>query len=67
MAMEPSFDRQAFLQLAKEAGLDIHSPHMNELFSYTQVVLTSLKSLHDYSVAGFEPDMAFSPPRDQSG
>ena len=42
MAMEPSFDRQAFLHLAKEAGLDIHSPHMNELFSYTQVVLTSL-------------------------
>ena len=40
------------------------SPHIHELFSYTQVVLNSLKSLHDYSVDGFEPDMAFLPPRD---
>ncbi len=64
MATEPTFNRQAFLHLAQEAGLDIQSPHMDELFSYTQVVLDSLKSLHDYSVDGFEPDMAFSPPRD---
>ena len=64
MAMEPSFDRQAFLHLAKEAGLNIQDPHMDELFSYTQLVLNSLKALHDYSVDGFEPDMAFSPPRD---
>ena len=64
MAMEPSFDRHAFLHLAKEAGLDIHSPHMDELFTYTSLVLNSLKSLHNYSVDGIEPDMAFSPPRD---
>ena len=64
MATEPSFDRQAFLHLAQKAGLDVKNPHMDELFSYTQVVLDSLKSLHDYSVDGFEPDMAFSPPRD---
>ncbi len=64
MATEPSFDRQAFLHLAKEAGLNIQDAHMDELFSYTQLVLNSLKSLHNYSVAGFEPDMAFSPPRD---
>lgn len=64
MATESSFNRSAFLHLAQEAGLDAESPHMDELFSYVQVVLDSLKSLHDYGVAGFEPDMAFMPPRD---
>jgi len=39
MATEPTFNRQAFLHLAQEAGLDVQSPHMDELFSYTQVVL----------------------------
>ena len=64
MATEATFNHSAFLHLAQEAGLDVKSPHMDELFSYTRVVLDSLKSLHDYSVEGFEPDMAFSPPRD---
>ena len=64
MATESSLNRSAFLHLAREAGLDVQSPHMDELFSYVQVVLDSLKSLHDYSVDGFEPDMAFLPPRD---
>ena len=64
MATEPTINRQAFLRLAQEAGLDVKSPHIDELFSYTQVVLDSLKSLHEFSVEGFEPDMAFLPPRD---
>ncbi len=64
MATESSLSRPAFLHLAQEAGLDVLSPHMDELFSYVQAVLDSLKSLHDYSVDGFEPDMAFLPPRD---
>ena len=64
MATESSLNRAAFLHLAREAGLDVQSPHMDELFSYVQVVLDSLQSLHDYSVDGFEPDMAFLPPRD---
>ena len=62
MAQEPDLSRDAFLYLAGEAGLDVNSGHMDELYAYVRVVLNSLRSLHDLDVADAEPDMAFIPP-----
>ena len=64
MATESSLSRSAFLHLAREAGLDVQSPHMDELYSYVQSVLAGLRSLQDLKVDEAEPDMAFVPPRD---
>jgi hypothetical protein len=53
--------RESFLYLAKEAGLDTSSPHMDELYEYVQSVLAGLQSLDRLNVGGTEPDMAFIP------
>lgn len=53
--------RESFLYLAKEAGLDTSSPHMDELYEYVQNVLAGLQSLDRLDVEGTEPDMAFIP------
>ena len=64
MASETPLSREAFLHLAAEAGLDVDSSHMDELYPYVQNVLASLRSLHQFDVAGAEPDMAFIPPQE---
>ena len=63
MAKDFSLSREAFLHLAAEAGLDVDSPHMDELYPYVENVLAGLRSLHSLDVAGAEPDMAFLPMR----
>ena len=64
MATQSPMDREAFLRLAADAGLNTDCPHMDELFSYVQAVLDGLNSLHDLDVAAIEPDMAFEPHRE---
>ena len=61
MPKEFSLSREAFLHLAAEAGLDVNSPHMDDLLPYVEAQLAGLRSLHDIDVAGAEPDMAFRP------
>jgi hypothetical protein len=56
--------KESFLYLAKEAGLDTSSPHMDELYQYVQIVFAGLQSLNSLDVAESEPDMAFIPPRE---
>ncbi len=53
--------REQFLYLAKQGGLDVTSPHMDELYAYVQTVLASLESLRDIDVTGAEPAVAFMP------
>jgi Asp-tRNA(Asn)/Glu-tRNA(Gln) amidotransferase C subunit len=53
--------KESFLYLAREAGLDTASPHMDELYEYVQNVLAGLQSLDKLDVDGIEPDMAFIP------
>lgn len=53
--------RETFLHLAREAGLDTSSAHMDELYEYVQNVLAGLQSLDRLDVDGIEPDMAFIP------
>ncbi len=62
MPDEGQLSRDAFLFLAKEAGLDVDSAHMDELYPYVQGVLASIESIKDLDVSGVEPDMAFLPP-----
>ena len=61
-----SFD--TFLGLAQEAGLDTTSitaeAHMEELYSYVNSVLASLRALDALDCNQVEPDMAFLPERD---
>ena len=61
MASETSLSHQLFLRMAAEAGLDIQSPHMDDLYAYTSGVLDGLRSLQNLDVSGAEPDMAFMP------
>jgi Asp-tRNA(Asn)/Glu-tRNA(Gln) amidotransferase C subunit len=61
---EKPLSREAFIYLAEEAGLDVSSPHIEELYPYVQSVLASMQSLNELDVAGAEPDMAFMPPQE---
>ena len=64
MPVESSLTREAFLYLADQAGLDITSPHMDELYPYVQSVLASIQSLNELDVTEAEPDMAFIPAKE---
>lgn len=55
--------REAFMYLAKEAGLDLNSPHLDELYPYVQEFLADLDSIKVLDLADAEPDMAFIPPK----
>ncbi|MDP6548977.1 MAG: hypothetical protein QF659_02750 [Dehalococcoidia bacterium] len=61
MPSETPLPREAFLSLAAAAGLDVKSPHIEELYPFLQATLASLHPLMDIDVAGAEPDMAFIP------
>ena len=52
---------EAFLYLAQQAGLDVNSPHMQELYAYAQNTLASIEPVQKIDLAGAEPDMAFIP------
>ena len=54
---------ETFLTLAKDAGLntgpDADQAHLQELYSFLQPVLASLRSLDNIGVSQAEPDMSF--------
>ncbi|MDA0732989.1 MAG: hypothetical protein BZY73_06470 [SAR202 cluster bacterium Casp-Chloro-G3] len=54
-------NRDAFLYLAAQAGLDTASPHLAELYPYVVSVLSSVRALDDIDVGTNEPDLAFIP------
>ncbi len=64
MPPESQLTWEAFLYLAKEAGLDPNSPHMKELYPYVQTALAVFEPIKEIDVAGAEPDMAFVPRRE---
>ena len=63
MSNQDWLDRETFLRLAAAAGLDVASPHIEELFPSVRNLLVSLESVRRMDVSGAEPDMAFIPPR----
>jgi hypothetical protein len=61
MTDDAPLTRDSFMSLAKEAGLDVDDPHMDELFLYTSEMLASLYPLRNVDVVGVEPDSVFHP------
>ena len=51
------------MHLAAAVGLDVTSPHMEELYSNVRNTMASLEAIRNMDVTGAEPDMAFIPPR----
>ena len=51
------------MRLAAAAGLDVNSPHMEELYPNVRNLMGSLEAIRKMDVTGAEPDMAFIPPR----
>ena len=64
IANQEDLDKDTFLRVAAAAGLDVSSPHIEELFPTVRSLLASLESLRQMDVSGAEPDMAFIPPRE---
>ena len=52
------------MRMAAAAGLDVTSPHIEELYPNVCNLLASLEAIRNIDVAGAEPDMAFIPPRE---
>ena len=50
---------ETFLRLAAASGLDVTSPHIEELYPNVRNLLASLESVRKSDVSGAEPDMAF--------
>ena len=61
MASEKDLTKEDFLQMAKAAGLDTSSPHMEELYPFVRATLRSLASLDSLDLTDVEPEMVYSP------
>jgi len=64
MPEESPLTRETFLHLAREAGLDVDSPHMEELYPYVREVLAGFEVLKGLDVTDAEPPLAFIPPQE---
>lgn len=65
MTAEDMLKRDNFNHIAEAAGLDVNNiAHMDDLYSYVQVLLPSLKSLDELDLSGVEPATTYIPPRD---
>ena len=59
MAEKFWLSKEAFLKIAEVSGLDTTDRHMEELYSFVQGVLASLKDVEELELTGMEP---FMPP-----
>jgi hypothetical protein len=50
-------NKEFFLSMAKAFGLDIHDPHIEELYTYVQKNLPVLKRFEELDLTGMEPVM----------
>jgi aspartyl-tRNA(Asn)/glutamyl-tRNA(Gln) amidotransferase subunit A len=53
--------REAFLSIAKSFGLDVHDPHIEELYAYVQKTLPILKRIEDLDLKDLEPAWPLTP------
>jgi Asp-tRNA(Asn)/Glu-tRNA(Gln) amidotransferase C subunit len=49
--------REAFLSVAKGFGLDINDPHIEELYTYVQKILPTLRRIEELDLTDMEPTM----------
>jgi len=50
-------NKDFFLSMAKAFGLDIHDPHIEELYTYVQKNVPVLKRFEELDLTGIEPVM----------
>ena len=50
-------NKEFFLSIAEAFGLDIHDPHIEELYTYVQKTLPVLKRFEELDLTGMEPVM----------
>jgi len=50
-------NKEFFLSIAKAFGLDIHDPHIEELYTYVQKILPVMKRFEELDLTGMEPVM----------
>ena len=62
MGTQGELSKEAFMYLARQAGLNLEDRHMEELYPYVVNVLAGMESLDRFDVSGYEPEMAFTPP-----
>jgi aspartyl-tRNA(Asn)/glutamyl-tRNA(Gln) amidotransferase subunit A len=53
--------KEFFLSMAKTFGLDIHDPHIEELYAYVQKILPTLKRIEQLDLNDLEPTMPLTP------
>ncbi len=56
---DDEMEKEVFLSIAKEFGLDLDDPHMEELYAYVQRVLPNLKRIEELNLTGLEPFMPY--------
>jgi hypothetical protein len=61
MAIGEEITQEQFLEMAKSAGLDTSSPHMEELFPIVRATLRGLGSINQLDLSNVEPDMIYRP------
>jgi Asp-tRNA(Asn)/Glu-tRNA(Gln) amidotransferase C subunit len=49
--------KEAFLKIAEVSGLDTTDRHMEELYSFVQQMLPSIKDVEELDLTGMEPFM----------
>ena len=57
MAEKHELNKEAFLSMAKAFGLNINDPHIEELYSYVQKILPTLKRIEELDLTDMEPWM----------
>lgn len=57
MAEKHELNKEAFLSMAKTFGLDINDPHIEELYTYVQKILPTLKRVEELDLTDMEPVM----------
>jgi len=59
VAEKVSLSREVFSGIAEDLGIDIHAPHLEDLYAYLQGLRPTLKTIGDLDLTGLEP---FMPP-----
>ena len=61
MAIGQEITKEQFQEMAKAAGLDLNSPHMEELFPIVRATLRGLGSINQLDLSQVEPEMVYMP------
>jgi len=57
MKKEHRLNKDLFISMAKEFGLDINDPHIEELYTYVQKILPTLRRIEELDLTDIEPVM----------